>query len=95
MVCHKFNAKELWSDLPTYGHVTDLCESMLRTEWKFSSDWIPYRISKCRWLVMHHLDNDHYCFNYWSDKDNDSDTEKDNGDHILGDVLTKKFGHIP
>jgi hypothetical protein len=42
----KTNKPKLWSDTPTYGHVTDPCESMLRTKWNFASHWIPHHMSK-------------------------------------------------
>jgi hypothetical protein len=48
---------------------------MLKTEWKFGSDcWIPYHVSKLKWLVVHQLD--HNIINNWSDEDaSDSDEE--------------------
>jgi hypothetical protein len=56
MICHNLNSKKLWSDTPTSDHVTDPCKSMLKTGWKCASQWIPYCVSKFRWLVMHHLE---------------------------------------
>jgi hypothetical protein len=58
MVCQKTNTRKLWSDSPTSGHVTDVCESMLKTEWSRSSEWLANRVSKFRWLVIHRLDDD-------------------------------------
>jgi hypothetical protein len=111
MVCYKSNSLKLWSDTPTSAHVTDPCESMLNTEWKRASDWIPYRLSKYRWLVVHRLEIHHEGSSDWSDDEGDDDDESDDNDDSDGsvsgdekedttplnidDVVDKKFGPIP
>ena len=57
MVCKKATSKKTWTDSPTSGHVTDPCESMLKTEWRAASNWVAYRRSKFRWLVVHEQHN--------------------------------------
>jgi hypothetical protein len=48
---------------------------MLSTEWTFAKDWISYRVSKWKWLVVHQLDN--VRLNDWPDEDkSDSDEEE-------------------
>ncbi len=45
MLCQKLMQGSCGLITPTSGHVTDVCESMLQTEWKRSEDWIvpvPY-----------------------------------------------------
>ena len=96
MVCQKTNSRKLWSDSPTSGYVTDPCESMLRTEWKAASDWIPQRVSKFRWLVFHRLHQESLSLQYWSDEDITS--EEDNDDDVISqlkDTTPMTFGPIP
>jgi hypothetical protein len=88
-LCEKTNKKKLWSDSPTAGHVTDPCESMLITEWKLSSDWIPHRVAQHRWLVLHHLEKVHESLDYWSDEEEDQEEdeeEKEPQDTKLGPI---------
>ncbi len=96
MVCQKTNSRKLWFDSPTSGYVTDPCESMLRTEWKAASDWIPQRVSKFRWLVFHRLHQESLSLQYWSDEDITS--EEDNDDDVISqlkDTTPMTFGPIP
>lgn len=57
MLCKKKNSWKLWSNIPTSSHVTDVCESMLHTEWKRAQDWIAKHDSQHHWLVVHRLDH--------------------------------------
>jgi hypothetical protein len=82
MVCHKTNQRKLWSDSPTSGHLTDVCESMLLTEWRRSSDWIPNLVSKYCWLLIHHLETEHHNLEDWSDEDNYSEIYNSDDDAI-------------
>ena len=96
MLCHKTNTRKLWSNTPTSGHVTDVCESMLQTEWKSAKDWIAHRDSQHRWFVIHHLENDRSNVTGWSD--DESDSEIDEMDHTIAynrDGTQKSFGPIP
>jgi hypothetical protein len=99
MVCHKTNARTLWSDTPTSAYVTDPCESLLSTEWKGSETWIAYRVSKYRWLTLHRLDKEHSRLDSWSDDESESESESkgtqaDEGSHPI-DSFKNKFGPIP
>jgi hypothetical protein len=98
MLCHKTNARKLWSDTPTSPFVTDVCESMLMTEWKYATDWIPYRVSQYRWLLIHRLEKERSQLNYWSDEETDSDSDEDDEDDDLPkkkEAFPKKLGPIP
>jgi hypothetical protein len=100
MVCHKINARKLWSDSPTLAYVTDVCESMLKTEWKCASDWIPHHVSQFRWLVIHHLETERSDLEYWSDKDDkdsllDDNSTDDGITHLNKNDTNNKFGLIP
>ncbi len=99
MVCHKSNSRKTWTDTPTSGHVTDPCESMLKTEWKQANNWVVYRRSRFRWFVVHEAQNERHRYNDWSD-DDDSDDEEDDGDgsdteEIPTDKYGNRFGPIP
>jgi hypothetical protein len=76
IVCHKTNSRKLWSDSPTSGHVTDVCKSMLQTEWSQATYWIPNQVSKFRWLLIHHLEKERSNLEYWSDEGKLSDDNK-------------------
>jgi hypothetical protein len=96
-LCQKTNQRKLWSDTPTSGFVTDVCESMLKTEWKCASAWIPHQVSKYRWLVIHHSETAHSNFNSWSDDDEDTDSDEEEKEDPISDNdgASKKFGPIP
>jgi hypothetical protein len=72
------------------------------TEWKSAKDWTPYCVSKFRWLVVHHGDKEDYQFNYWSDKEDEeeSDCEDKSDLQKLPEQVnqekdcTKKFGPL-
>ena len=52
-MCEKNSSRKLWSSSPTSDFVTDLCESLLMTEWSKADDYISYR-SRCdQWFVCH------------------------------------------
>jgi hypothetical protein len=95
MVCSKSNSKKIWTATPTSAHVTDPCESMLNTEWKAASHWIPYRVSKWRWLVQHHMEKQRFSFNDWSDEDESDENEDNNSGDEEKDASATKFGPIP
>jgi hypothetical protein len=99
MLCQKTNARKLWADTPTSGHVTDVCESMLQTEWKRSEDWIVHRDSQHRWFVIHRLENDKSNKNGWSDDESESDeSETEETEKNLTrsrDGSPNTFGPIP
>jgi hypothetical protein len=95
MLCHKTNRCKLWSDTLTSGYVTDVCESMLKTEWKCASAWITHQVTKYRWLVIHHSDKAHSNFNSWSDKDTESDGEEEDDRNSDNNGASTKFGPIP
>ena len=96
MLCQKTNKRKLWSDTPTSGHVTDVCESMLQTEWKRSEDWITHRDSQHCWFVIHRLEDAKSNANGWGDDESESET-----DEIVDDLARSRdgsrntFGPIP
>jgi hypothetical protein len=94
----KTNGRKLWSDSPTSRHVTDPCESMLQMEWKRASDWIPHRVSRVRWLLIHRLDKPVSHARDWPQEDMDnSDDEKEESDLEMQEQKAhrNKFGPIP
>jgi hypothetical protein len=103
LVCNKTNRRKLWSDSPTSGHVTDVCESMLLTEWRRSSDWIPHRVSKYRWLLIHHLEAENHHLEDWSDEDSEDQLSADDTIPLPGtppphpshNNSKPKFGPLP
>jgi hypothetical protein len=99
-VCEKTNQRKLWSDTPTSGHVTDPCESMLCTEWKFSTDWIPHQVSQQRWLVIHHSKTKLSNLDGWSDEELVSSEEEEEEETAVatqdhGCEKKQTFGPIP
>ena len=98
MVCHKTNRRKLWSESPTSAYVTDPCESMLKTEWIAASDWIPHRVSKYRWLLIHRLEKVTSILGDWSD-DGEDDVDASDEDDIYTsanpDAQKRSFGPIP
>jgi hypothetical protein len=98
MVCQKATARKTWTDTPTSEHVTDPCESMLRTEWKAAANWVPYRRSQFKWLVVHEQHNERHRYNDWSDEE-DSEDEEDSDvpeqEDVPIDKYGNKFGPIP
>jgi hypothetical protein len=95
MVCHKNNARKLWSDSPTWAYVIAPCKSMLKTKWKGASDWIPHCVSQFKWLVIHHLEMEQLNLEYWSDNDYEDtlldDNNADDGISHLKDDIKNKF----
>lgn len=52
-VSHKSTSTKLWASSPTSGFVTDLCESMLLTEWSSAKEYHLFRSGSSNWLVVH------------------------------------------
>ena len=92
MVCQKATSRKTWSDTPTSGHVTDPCESMLKTEWKAASNWVAYRRSRFKWLVVHEKHNERHRYNDWSDEE-DSENEEDSDGSDLEEIATDRYGN--
>jgi hypothetical protein len=97
-VCRKSNSKKSWSDSHTSKYVTDPCESMLQTEWRLSSKWTPYRVSQCRWLLIHSADDP--CSDESSEEDEESGDDSENESSKVAVSASKKlcsneFGPIP
>ena len=98
MGCQKATARKTWIDTPTSAHVTDPCESMLRTEWKAAANWVAYRRSRFKWLVVHEQHNEHHRYNDWSDEEDSEDDEDSDGsarEEVPIDKYGNKFGPIP
>jgi hypothetical protein len=76
---------------------------MLLTEWRRSSDWIPHRVSKYRWLLIHHLEAENHDLEDWSDEDSEDELSADDTIPLPGtppphpshNNSKPKFGPLP
>jgi len=93
----KMTSRKLWSDSPTSDYVTDLCESLLKTEWSKADFWDSFRAGEKRWLTCHKNEKERV------DTRNDDwgDGFNDESEVVEGEVLSepvrvlRKFGVIP
>jgi hypothetical protein len=71
---------------------------MLQMEWKRATDWIPHRVNRLRWLLIHRLDKPVSNNEDWPLEDMDmSDNEKEETDFKMQEQKAhrNKFGPIP
>jgi len=93
-------SRKLWSSTPTSDYVTDLCESLISTEWRKSDNYVTYRADVRRWLVCHKNENgcsesNDVSGNDWDDGFSDEDNTNDKNNISDMETQIQKFGIIP